>query len=90
MSEEIKRDSVEWEPIVAGACFAVAVLSLVFGFMFTTEWLLRAQLHPLLHAVGLLLLIVGIPMIILGGHFMDLREKKAVFGTEQTKRRARQ
>lgn len=76
MSEEIKRDVVEWEPVAAGACFAVAVLSLAFGFVFTTQWLMDAQVHPLLHGIGLTLLIVGIPIVILGAHFMDLREKK--------------
>jgi len=29
-----------------------------------------------LHGVGIVLLIVGIPILILGGHFMDLRETK--------------
>lgn len=76
MSEEFKRDVLEWEPLAAGMCFAVAVLSLVFGFMFTTQWLLDERLHSMLHAIGLVLLIIGIPIIILGGHFMDLRERK--------------
>lgn len=76
MSEEIKHTSVEWEPIIAGACFAVAVLSLALGFVFTTQKLLDAQVHPWLHGLGLTLLVVGIPIMILGGHFMDLRDKR--------------
>jgi hypothetical protein len=57
-------------------CFLVAAVSLVIGFVFTTRWLLDDHLHPLLHGIGLVLLIIGIPTIILGGHFMDLSEKK--------------
>jgi hypothetical protein len=64
--------------MAAVACFAAAVLSIAIGFVFTTNWFLNADLHPLLHDVGLVLLIVGIPILILGGHFMDLRERKRV------------
>ena len=66
-----------WEPFLALVCFVVAVVALVVGFVFTTGWLLNGQLHPLLHGVGVVLLIIGMPAIILGGHFMDLSEKKA-------------
>ena len=76
MSERLQEHPVAWEPLAAGASFAVAVISLVLGFVFTTHWLLDDHLHPLLHALGLVLLIVGIPMMMLGAHFMDLQEKK--------------
>ena len=76
MSERIKRPAVAWEPLAAAACFVSAVVALAIGFVFTTRLLLDDHLHPLLHALGLLLLILGIPIMILGGHFMDLREKK--------------
>jgi hypothetical protein len=76
MSEGMKRERVTWEPVAAAACFASSALSIAGGFVFTTGWLLNADLHPLLHGIGLVLLIVGIPMLILGGHFMDLKEKK--------------
>ena len=72
-----RTGGVDWEQLAAAGCFAAAILSLVIGFVFTTGWLLNAQLHPLLHGVGLFLLIDGIPILILGGHFMDLREKKS-------------
>lgn len=67
---------VAWEPVAAATCFVGSVLSLALGFVFTTGWLLNADLHPLLHGVGILLLILGIPILILGGHFMDLRDRK--------------
>ncbi len=73
MSEE--RNSIPWEPWAACVCFVVAGISLVIGFVFTTRWLLDDHIHPMLHAIGLVLLIIGIPTIILGGHFMDLNEK---------------
>ena len=76
MSERLQRDPVAWEPLAAGACFAVAVIALAIGFVFTTRWLLDDHLHPLLHLLGLVLLIVGIPMMMLGAHFMDLQDKK--------------
>ena len=83
MKERIDGERVTWEPVAAAVCFAGAVLSIVIGFMFTTGWLLNAELHPLLHGVGLVLLIVGIPILILGGHFMDLRERKGNHGNRR-------
>jgi hypothetical protein len=74
--DRIKRSSVAWEPVAATACFVGSVLSVGIGFVLTTGSLLDALIHPLLHGVGLVLLIAGIPILILGGHFMDLREKK--------------
>ena len=80
MSERIGREVVAWELAAAIMCFMSATLSLVIGFVLTTRWLLNAQVHPLLHSLGLGLLIVGIPIMILGGHFMDLRERKIKHG----------
>ena|ERR1700752_2112176 len=77
MSEErIQPETDFWEWLGAAACFVVGVLALAIGFVLTTDRLLDAHLHPSLHALGIVLLIVGIPVIILGGHFMDLGEKK--------------
>ena len=81
MSEErVKHDVAGWELLAAGVCFVVAVLSVAIGFVLTTRWLLNDQLHPLLHGVGLVLLVIGIPIMILGGHFMDLGERKHKHG----------
>jgi hypothetical protein len=77
MSEErIELDVDGWEWFAAVASFVAAVLSVAIGFVLTTNWLLNANLHPALHALGIVLLIIGIPLVILGGHFMDLGEKK--------------
>lgn len=89
MNERNKRNSVAWEPVAAGACFLCAVLSLAIGFVLTTGWLLDAQLHPLLHGIGVFLLIVGIPILILGGHFMDLRDRKIQQSRSQMQNKAR-
>lgn len=75
MSEEIQREPGGWEWFAAVACFVLAVLAVAIGFVLTTDWILNARLHPALHDTGTVLLIVGIPMVILGGHFMDLGEK---------------
>jgi hypothetical protein len=63
--------------VAAFACFAGSILSLSLGFAFTTNWLVNAVRHPVLHAVGITLLIIGIPILILGGHCLDLMEMKA-------------
>ena len=55
---------------------SVAILSLGLGFALTTNWLLDAVRHPFLHGVGITLLIIGIPILILGGHCLDLMDKK--------------
>jgi len=69
-------NSARWEPVAAFACFAGSILSLAIGFVFTTNWILNEIRHPLLHAIGITLLIIGIPILILGGHCLDLMEKK--------------
>jgi len=71
-----KPNSARWEQAAAFACFAGSILSLAIGFVFTTNWILNEVLHPLLHAVGITLLIIGIPILILGGHCLDLMDKK--------------
>lgn len=70
-----KPNSARWAERAAFACFASSVLSLALGFVFTTNSLLDEILHPLVHAVGITLLIIGIPILILGGHCLDLMEK---------------
>lgn len=74
--ERIQREPGVWKWLAALACFVIGILALAIGFVLTTDRLLNAYLHPLLHALGIVLLIVGIPIIILGGHFMDLGEKR--------------
>ena len=76
MSERVPEHLVIWELIAAGACFAVAVIAIALGFVFTTHWLLDDHVHPILHTLGLVLLIAGIPIFMLGAHFLDLQEKK--------------
>ena len=81
MSEErLRHDVAGWELLAAGVCFVVAVLSLAIGFVLTTRWLLNDQLHPLLHGAGLVLLVIGIPIMVLGGHCIDLAERKHKHG----------
>jgi hypothetical protein len=75
MSDEPKRSPAGWETAAASACFLGSFLSLATGFVLTTQAILNAERHPLLHGIGLTLLIIGIPLLILGGHFMDLREQ---------------
>ena len=76
MNEKQEKPKLSWEPMAAFACFAGSVVSLALGFALTTEWVLNAERHPVLHAVGLTFLIIGIPILILGGHCLDLMERK--------------
>jgi hypothetical protein len=76
MKKDREKRKLSWEPIGAFACFAGSIVSLTLGFALTTQWVLNAELHPILHAVGLTFLIVGIPILILGGHCLDLMERK--------------
>ena len=79
MDEERLTRSYTWEPVAAVVCFVGAALSLVIGFVLTTAWLVNAQRHPFLHGVGLTLLIIGLPILILGGHCLDLNDRRASF-----------
>ena len=81
--ERLKRDAATWDVVAAIACLVVAILSLAIGFVLTTRLLLDDQVHPLLHGVGLVLLVVGIPIMILGGHFMDLGEREHKHGNRR-------
>ena len=72
----VKSNRATWEPAAAFACFACSILSLALGFALTTNWLLDAVRYPFLHAAGIALLIIGIPILILGGHCLDLMDKK--------------
>src|SRR6185503_3694148 len=75
--KRVTRHSPSWEPMAAFACFAGSIISLALGFALTTNWVLNANRHPVLHGVGLTLLIIGIPLLILGGHCLDLLERRA-------------
>ena len=76
MVVKIQRRQPPWQAVAAFACFAGAVFALAAGTLLTTRWVLNAASHPLLHAVGLALLIVAIPILILGGHCLDLLDKQ--------------
>ena len=72
----IERNHSPWQAVAAFGCFVSAVLAFLFGTLLTTGWLLNAEVHPLLHALGLTLLIVAIPILMLGGHCLDLLDKR--------------
>jgi H+/Cl- antiporter ClcA len=70
---QIQRHT-EWQATAALICFVSSVFAGIVGSLLTTSWILSEQLHPALHAVGLALLIIAIPVLILGGHCLDLME----------------
>lgn len=53
-----------------------AMFAAAAGSLLTTAWILNEQLHPWLHSLGLILLILAVPVLIAGGHFLDLRDRR--------------
>ena len=76
LNSDIERRDSLWPTVAAAACFVIAVLAAVAGILLTTGWILNSQIHPRLHAVGVVLLILAFPILILGGHCLDLRDKR--------------
>ena len=74
--EEVKRTEPTWHAPAAVACFVVAVLAGLAGSLFTTNWILSAEEHSTLRAVGLTLLILALPIAILGAHCLDLKDRQ--------------
>ena len=77
LNPDIELRHSSWQTVAAVACFVIAVLAGIGGSLLTTGWVLNAQLHPWLHAVGLVLLILAFPILILSGHCLDLQDRKA-------------
>ena len=71
-----ERGHSSWEAPAAFACFVTAVVVGIAGAVLTTSWILNAQAHSTLYTVGLALLILALPIVILGGHFLDLMDRK--------------
>ena len=80
MNQRISSKSVPWLETAGVGCFLSSALSLGVGFILTTGLILNAGRHPVLHGVGITLLIIGIPILILGGHCFDLMETKESSG----------
>jgi hypothetical protein len=74
--KELKRTQPGCHAPAAVACFLVAVIAGLAGSLFTTNWILSAQEHSTLHAVGLTLLILALPIAILGAHCLDLMDRQ--------------
>ena len=72
--KELKRTQSAWHGRAAIVCFVVAVIAGLVGSLFTTNWILNEQEHSTLHAIGLTLLILALPIAILGAHCLDLKE----------------
>lgn len=89
MKQRISTKSVAWRAAAAVGCFFSSALSLGIGFILTTGWILNADRHPMLHRVGITLLMIGIPILILGGHCLDLMERKEISGEHAGSKRAR-
>ena len=73
--ERTSRRGLFWD-LTAFSCFAGGFLAGVIGSLLTTSWILNEQLHPWLRGVGLILLMASLPIFILGGHCLDLGDRK--------------
>jgi hypothetical protein len=73
-----KRGSAAtWKLIGALSSFTGAVLAGFSGCVLTTSWLPGGSGHPWLYQLGTVLLIITIPLLICGGHCLDLLEGEA-------------
>jgi uncharacterized membrane protein len=72
----LEQENASWQVAAAIACFVIAVVAGLVGFLLTTDWILNAEHHPALHALGLTSLILALPVLILGGHCLDLMDRK--------------
>ena len=87
---KIVRSHSPWQAFAALACFVTAVMASVAGSLLTAEWILNAQLHPWLHTIGLILLVLALPILILGGHCLDLMELREKAGRKDVRRQMRE
>jgi hypothetical protein len=66
----------EWELLGAALSFVAAVLTGLSGILLTTSWIVIPALHPQLRSFGILFLMVALPLLICGGHCLDLLERR--------------
>ena len=65
-----------WEAAGAVCCFTGGIGAALVGSVLTAaSWILGAQLHPWLHGLGAVLLIVTIPLLIFAGYCLDWEER---------------
>ena len=77
MSErKVAGQGFEWESLGAALSFVGAALSGLLGILLTTSWIVVPALHPQLRGWGIFFLIVAFPLLIFGGHCLDLIERR--------------
>ena len=64
-----------WHGPAAVVFFVLAIIEVITGSLLTTTWILNAQMHPTLYAVGLASLILALPVAMLGAHCLDLMDR---------------
>jgi len=76
LKTKLERRHFHWEATAAAACFIGCLASGFIGTLLTTGRIIDAHLHPSLRNFGLILLILVFPLLILGGHCLDLLDRK--------------
>jgi hypothetical protein len=67
-----------WEAAGAVCCFTGGIGAALLGSVLTAaSWILGAQLHPWLHGLGTVLLIVTIPLLIFAGYCLDWEDRRS-------------
>jgi hypothetical protein len=75
--ERKKRGPGSWEAMAADLSFFAGVLSALLGCGLTAgTWILGADLHPRVRALGTALLVLTIPLLIFAGYCLDWMEAK--------------
>ena len=77
MREPINRKRLQkWQAIFGLACFAAGILAPLLGMLLLAiEWVASGVDHPWLHFTSTTLLIVGIPLILFAGFWLDWAER---------------
>lgn len=72
----LERSHSSGQALASLGCFVGAGLAALFGAVLTTGSLFNAEVHPFIHGLGVTLLVVALPLLICGGHFLDVLERR--------------
>jgi len=77
MNERNAGRAFDWESLGAVFSFIGFAIAGVLGILLTTSWIVNSALHPHARGIGVVLLLVAFPLLICGGHCLDLMDRRA-------------
>ncbi len=77
MSERKSADrAFDWESLGAALSFVGFAATALLGFLLTSSWIVVPALHPSLRGLGTVFLMAAFPLLICGGHCLDLIDRR--------------